>query len=273
MSGVSPLTAIVMAGDRRIQDPVALAAGVPAKALAPVAGVPMVLRVLQVLAEARSIGDRIVCGPGWPAVESNRELHGMISTGQVRWVEPGATPSVSASVALQTIPEDLPVLVTTADHALLTAQTVEYFCSNARARACDVAVGLVSYDLVARAFPDTRRTVTRLRDGGVCGCNLYLFLTARGRALAAFWRRVEQQRKSPIGLIRTLGWGSVLSYLLGRLSLGDGLARLSSRVNISIEAVMLPFPEAALDVDKVGDWELAQRLAGAPRAGPRVTPS
>ena len=197
----------------------------------------------------------------------------MISTGQVRWVEPGATPSVSASTAMQTVPEHHPVLVTTADHALLTSQTVEYFCSKARARACDVVVGLVSYDLVAGAYPDTRRTVTRLRDGGVCGCNLYLFLTARGRTLAAFWRRVEQQRKNPIGLVGTLGWRSVLSYLMGRLSLNDGLAHLSSRVNISIEAVMLPFPEAALDVDKVGDWELAQRLAEAPRTGPRVTPS
>ncbi len=270
MSVVTPMTAIVLAGDRRIEDPVALAAGVPAKALAPVAGVPMVLRVLQALAEAQDIGDRLLCGPVWSAVESHPELHGLISTGQVRWSEPGATPSVSASVAMQTIPEQHPVLVTTADHALLSAQTVDYFCSHARAQACDVAVGLVSYDLVARAYPDTKRTVTRLRDGGVCGCNLYAFLTARGRALAAFWRRVEQQRKNPIALIRTLGWGAVLSYVLGRLSLGDGLARLSNRVNISIEAVMLPFPEAALDVDKVGDWELAQRLAGAPRPDPRI---
>lgn len=273
MSVASPMTALVMAGDRRGSDPVAVAAAVPAKALAPVAGVPMVLRVLRALAEAPSIGDRIVCGPAWPAVVSNSELHRMISAGEVRWVEPGATPSASASAAMQTIPEDRPLLVTTADHALLSARIVEYFVSRARARACDVAVGLVSYDLVAGAYPDTKRTVTRLRDGGVCGCNLYVFLTARGRALAAFWRRVEQQRKNPIALIGTLGWRSVLSYLFGRLSLNDGLARLSSRVKISIEAVMLPFPEAAVDVDKVGDWELAQRLAGGARPGDPVTPS
>ncbi len=272
MSILPPMTAIVLAGDRREQDPVAQAAGVPAKALAPVAGVPMVLRVLGALAEARGIGDRILCGPAWPAVESHRELRDMIATGRVRWVEPGATPSASASAAMQTVPAEHPVLVTTADHALLSPQTVEYFCSNARSRACDVVVGLASYDLVAEAYPGMRRTVVRLRDGGVCGCNLYVFLTARGRALAAFWRRVEQQRKNPVGLIATLGWGSVLAYLLGRLSLGDGLARLSGRVNLSIEAVMLPFPEATLDVDKVSDWELAQRLAGAPRLEPRVTP-
>lgn len=273
MSGASPMTAIVMAGDRRPQDPVARAAGVPAKALAPVAGVPMVLRVLEALAQAKGVGDRIVCGPAWHAVESHPGLHEMISTGQVRWIKPGDSPAASASAAMQAVPAEHPVLVTTADHALLTAHVVDHFCSNARERACDVVVGLVSYDLVSAAYPDMRRTVTRLRDGGVCGCNLYVFLTARGRALAEFWRRVERQRKNPIGLIAMLGWGSVLSYLLGRLSLGDGLARLSSRLEISIEAVMLPFPEAALDVDKVGDWELAQRLARAARPDPRLTPS
>lgn len=273
MSAVSPITAIVLAGDRRMVDPVARAAGVPAKALAPVAGVPMVLRVLRALAEARCIGDRVLCGPAWPAVESNQELRDVIASGQVRWVEPGATPSASASAAMQTVPEGRPVLVTTADHALLSANMVEYVCSKACGRACDVVVGLVPYDVVAKAYPDMKRTVVRLRDGGVCGCNLYVFLTARGRALAAFWHRVERQRKNPVRLIGTLGWGSVLSYLLGRLRLGDGLARLSTRLQISIEAVMLPFPEAALDVDKVGDWELAQRVAGGAGPGPRVMPS
>ena len=42
-----PFTAIVLAGDRVPGDPVARAAGVPCKALAPVGGVPMVLRVLR----------------------------------------------------------------------------------------------------------------------------------------------------------------------------------------------------------------------------------
>ncbi len=264
MSGGLPFTAIVLAGDRSSQDPVARAAGVPSKVLAPVGGVPMVLRVLSALAHAQGIGDRVLCGPAWPAVESNHELHALVSSGQVTWVEPVETPSVSAYAAMQSLPEETPVLVTTADNALLSPRALDYFVSEARARDCDVVVGLVSHDLLASAFPGMRRTVVKLRDGGVCGCNLYVFLTARGRALAAFWRRVERQRKNPIGLIGALGWRSVLSYLLGHLSLRDGLARLSGRLSISIEAVMLPFPEAALDVDKVDDWELAQRLARTP---------
>ena len=51
-------------------------------------------------------------------------------------------------------------------------------------------------------------------------------------------------------------------YLTGQLSLGEGLARISRRMGLSVEAVMLPFPEAALDVDTASDWTLVQTIAG-----------
>ena len=127
---------------------------------------------------------------------------------------------------------------------------------------CDLVVALARYELVASAYPGVRRTALRLRDGGYCGCNLFAFLTPPARAAAAFWRRVEHQRKQPLRLITTLGWIAVFRYLTGQLSLGEGLARLSRRMGLSVEVVMLPFPEAALDVDTASDWTLVQTIAG-----------
>ena len=262
MSSSSPFTAIVLAADRMPDDPVARAAGVSCKALAPIWGIPMVLRVLGALSEAQNIENRILCGPAWHAVETHKELHDLIASGQVKWVEAQATPSSSAYAVMQSLPLEQPVLLVTADHALLSAQLIDYFCSEARSRNCDVAVGFAAYDLVASAYPDMKRTVMKFGDSRVCGCNLYAFLSARGRSAAAFWRQVEALRKKPIKLISALGWIPVFRYLLGRFTLREALSRLSRRLDLSIEAVMLPFPEAALDVDKVSDWELAQRIAG-----------
>lgn len=129
-------------------------------------------------------------------------------------------------------------------------------------RDADVVVGLAAYDLVAAAYPEMRRTVIRFRDGGVCGCNLYAFLTARGRSLIKFWGQVEGLRKKPIQLISQLGWIPALGFFFGWLSLRQAIARLSQRLDLSIDVVMLPFPEAALDVDTVNDWKLAERIAG-----------
>ena len=56
-------SAVVLAADRTVPDPVAQAAGVSCKALAPVGGTPMVIRVLDALAAARTVGACVLCGP------------------------------------------------------------------------------------------------------------------------------------------------------------------------------------------------------------------
>jgi GTP:adenosylcobinamide-phosphate guanylyltransferase len=251
---------VILAGDRELNDPLAQAAGVSCKALTPVAGRPMVLRVLGALAEAREVGTRILCGPAKASVSQNAELSELVNSGQVQWLAPQATPSLSAFTVLQSLPQDVPVLLTTADHALLTSEMVNHFCAEARNSGCDVLAGVASYDLISAAFPDTLRTVTKLKDGGFCGCNLFAFLTPRSRLAADFWRQVESERKKPLRVVKVLGWSAVLRYLVGQLTLKYALAQLSRRMNLKVGVVEMPFAEAAVDVDKVDDWLLVESI-------------
>ena len=255
-----PFTVVILAGDREMNDPVAQAAGVSCKALTPVSGRPMVLRVLDALAEACEVGTRILCGPAKSSVEQNTELNDLVSSDQVQWVSPQATPSSSAFTVLQSLPEDVPVLLTTADHALLSSEMVDHFCAEARNSGCDVLAGVASYDLISAAFPDTLRTVTKLKDGGFCGCNLFAFLTPRARLAADFWRQVENERKKPLRVVKVLGWSAVLRYLVGQLTLEYALSQLSRRMSLKVGAVEMPFAEAAVDVDKVDDWLLVESI-------------
>jgi len=61
-------------------------------------------------------------------------------------------------------------------------------------------------------------------------------------------------------VIGILGWWPVFKYLLGRLSLQEALARISGRFKMKIGVVILPFPEAAVDVDSENDWQLVQQI-------------
>lgn len=258
-----PFSVVVLAADREMDDPVARAANVSCKALTPVSGRPMVLRVLDALKAAREVGTLILAGPAVTSIEQNTELKELIHSGQVQWFAPQATPSSSAFSILQSIPEDVPVLVTTADHALLTAEMIDHFCAEVRTSGCDVLAGVARHDLVAKAFPGTRRTVTKLKDGGFCGCNMFAFMTPRARLAANFWRQVESERKKPLRVVKVLGWSAVLRYLFGRLTLGYALDQLSQRMNLKAGVVEMPYAEAAVDVDKVADRVLVETILAA----------
>jgi CTP:molybdopterin cytidylyltransferase MocA len=61
-------------------------------------------------------------------------------------------------------------------------------------------------------------------------------------------------------MIGALGWWTVLQYLMGRFSLAEGLQKLSDKMQIRIGAVLIPFPEAAVDIDTADDWHFVQQL-------------
>ena len=253
-------TAIVLAADRGPNDPVAAAAGVPCKSLVPIDGIPMLFRVVNALGASGKIGAINLCGPPESIVNQRSDLADLISNGTVNWHENQATPSTSAFHVLRRLPKEEPVLLTTADHALLDAGIVNHFCSEAKATGCDVVAGIARHEIVVKAYPETRRTATRLADGAYCGCNLFAFLTPRARQAAEFWRQVEAQRKNPLRVIRVLGWTSVIRYLTGSLTLQEALDRISERLGFKAGAVIMPFAEAAVDVDTVNDRDLVEQI-------------
>ncbi|MCP4626963.1 MAG: NTP transferase domain-containing protein [bacterium] len=253
-------TALVLAADRGPDDPVARSAGAPCKSLTPVAGIPMVFRVINALETTSEVGTITLCGPPEPIVNQTLDLADLIAAGNVKWYANQATPSTSAYHVLQQLPQEVPVLLTTADHALLNARIVDHFCRHARDTGCDVVAGIARHEVVAAAYPQTKRTATRLAEGAYCGCNLFAFLTPRARLAANFWRQVESQRKNPLRVIKILGWAAVLRFVMGRLTLPEALDRLSHRLGFKAGAVIMPFAEAAVDVDSVSDLKLVERI-------------
>ncbi len=257
----TPFTAIVLAADRGHPDPVAQAAGASCKAMSPVAGVPMLARVLAALRAAESVDRTILCGPPRTVIDKDLRLQQILDTDGLQWLPNRPSPSTSAAAALETVGADTPVLVTTADHALLSPVMVDHFCSQARLASADVLVALAAYKAIMQAYPGMRRTATRFQDGPFCSCNLFAVLNARGRRAVEFWRQVENDRKKPWKMVHKLGWYVVLRYLLGRLPLAEGLNRASRLLGARAGSVLMPFPEAAVDVDTPDDWRSVDAIA------------
>jgi len=54
----------------------------------------------------------------------------------------------------------------------------------------------------------------------------------------------------------------VMRYLSGGITLAGAMDRVSRRLGFKAGAVILPFPEAAIDVDTVRDLNTVRRIAG-----------
>jgi GTP:adenosylcobinamide-phosphate guanylyltransferase len=252
----------VLAGSRGGIDPVAQEAGVPLKAFAEVGNRSMILRVVDALAASHSVADISISGLPAEGL-SGTDIGVALEAHDTRQLDSRDTPSRSVAAAFQSIPPVRPVLVTTADHALLTSRIVDDFVARAYKTNADVVIGLTRFEAVLSVAPESRRTVMRFRDGDYCGCNLFAFLTPAARDAVSFWRRVEKNRKRPLRVARELGAWTLLRYVLRRLTLAQAMDRLSVLCGARVTAALLPFGVAAIDVDKPDDLILAQRLAAA----------
>ncbi|MCS7267329.1 MAG: NTP transferase domain-containing protein [Geminicoccaceae bacterium] len=259
MSGTATITAVVLAGSRSGEaDPVARAARVYAKCLAPVAGRPMLVHVLDSLlavAEIREV--LLVADPGLD-LERSACLARAFASGRIGRRAPAASPAASIEAILEE--EDRPLLVTTADHPLLSPAIVRGFLAAARGLEADLVAAVAPAEAVRAVAPGTRRTWWRFRDGRFSGANLFWLRGAAARPALAFWRRVERERKRPWRIVRMFGAGELLLHLSGALALAQAAARASRRLGCRIAVVPIAAGEAAIDVDTPADLALVEAI-------------
>ena len=113
--------ALVLAGRRGGEDPVARHCGVAYKCLAPAGGVPMLARVVAALAASPGV-ERI-----FVVLEDISILEGLSLASHPRRAAERADAEPERPAALDEVEAGLPMLVTTADHPLLSVAIVEHF--------------------------------------------------------------------------------------------------------------------------------------------------
>jgi len=251
-------TALVLAGQRPDVDPVAAHFGLEAKALIPVAGKPMLSRVLHALAAAPEIARIIVLAQNAPALLGDPALAWTASDPRIEGRISGRTISGSVLAAVSDPAIGLPVLVTTADNVMLTPATVAEFI--AAAGTSDVSVAMVERTRLEAAVGPNRRTWLTFRDGAFTGANLFALTAPAAANALRFWETVEQDRKSVLRLASHFGLVLMMQLLARRLTLQGALRAAGAKLGASAAAVLLSDGRMGVDVDKVEDHALAEKL-------------
>ena len=243
--------ALVLAGSRGGVEPVAAYAGVTHKALIELQGQTLLARVVGALQAAGAA--RIAVISSHPDVRAEIERLG------VEALDEAAGPSLSVRAGAATL--GAPLLVTTADHALLEAAWVRRFLDDVPA-GVDVAALVAARATVEAAAPGAKRTWLKLADGDWSGCNLFYLANDRAMGVVDLWRRVEAERKRPWRMAQILGPGMLLRHVAGRLTLKAAAERLGRLAGVTAAIVESPFGLASVDVDKAADLDLVRGIVG-----------
>lgn len=248
------IKALVLAGARASGDPLCDSEGVDSKAVIDISGAPMLSHVMSALAQAG------VERPIW--LLGGREDGLRMATGGIDFTmvaASGAGPASSLAAALKG-PVETPLLVTTADHPLLTSEMIAHFLSGARDNGADISVGFARRSTIEAAFPETRRTYLPLGEKDLSGCNLFYLANPQALSVLEFWGSVERHRKHPWRIARRMGLRFLLRLLRHRSSTDKVFDLLSERLGARIRPVILPFAEAAVDVDTRADLDMVRDI-------------
>lgn len=241
---------IVLAGSRDgARDPLAQLGGVAHKTLLPVAGIPMLSRVLRALQATPDLGQVYV------SIETPEAITPLL--GNARTLPTASGPSGSVALALERL--GAPLLVTTADHPLLTPEWIEAFRADIP-EGCDLAVGIATRETIERDVPGTQRTYIRLRDIQFSGCNLFWLGTSRAANVVALWQKLERDRKRPLRMASILGPGILLRAITRTLTRAALYRRIEKLTGAQVRLVTIDDGRAAVDVDKSTDLALVERL-------------
>jgi GTP:adenosylcobinamide-phosphate guanylyltransferase len=250
---MSGWTALLLAGSRPGTDPFAQAHGTDLKALIPVDGTPMVARPVKALLAAPAIERVRVLAQQPDRIGAVLPSDGRLS------VEPsGATIAATLAAIFADPSTRYPLLVTTADHALLSPAMIADFCT--KADGADLAIGLVERAALTDRLPQSQRTWLKFRGGAYSGANLFAFGSAKAASAVDLWRSVEQDRKKGWRMIASLGPFALLGATLRLRTLDQTLASVGRRLGLTIRKVELADPLAAVDVDKPADHELVTAI-------------
>ncbi len=259
-------SAIVLAGKRDGRlDPLAANAGVSHKCLVPVAGKPMLLRVLEALDASPGI-DKIVVSIDAPDVIA--PLIRQVGSGRIT-VERSA-PNLVDSVFGAAAASTAPFLVTTADNVNLTPASVAEIL--AASKGVDAAVAFARREQVIAAHPDGQRRFYRFRCGEYSNCNTYVIGSREALKAAEVFRGGGQFAKFPMRIVKAFGLLNLIRFRYGLASLNGAFRGFSRRFGLGIQPIVVSDGALAIDVDNERTLHVAETILGERESALRETP-
>lgn len=226
---------------------------VETKALIEIEGRPMIEYVLDALRNCPQVRKIVVVVPSEKAFGSWTEKADAVEV---------ATGTITENffAGLRKIDGSGLVLAVTADLPLLTPEAISDFLARCSQRDAEIYYPVMAKEEIEKKFPETTRTYALLKEGHFTGGNIGLLdreTILRNRELL---EKFYDLRKSPLKLALAIGPITIIKFLLHRLTISEAEKKFSGLIKARGIAIITPYVEIGIDVDKDSDLELVSRL-------------
>lgn len=263
---VAKVTALVMAGKRSgTLDPLAARAGVSQKSVVPVHGKPMIEHVTEALAACERIGEIRIVAHDRDEIAAIPSIARLLASGRLVFRD-GAFNLVD-SVFSGADDARFPLLITTSDNCLVTAEGYAEFVDKCLAADAGAAAALARKEDVMAADPEGQKKFYEFSDGGYSNCNTYWIGSESALSAAEILRSGGQFVKYPGRIAKAFGLLNLIRFYFGWGDKETLFAQISRRFGYRLVPVVLSNGEFAIDVDEPRSFAITEKLLARREAG------
>jgi GTP:adenosylcobinamide-phosphate guanylyltransferase len=247
------MNAIVTAGGIPLpEDPLYPYTEGRSKAMLDIAGKPMIQWVLDALSASQKVEAVILIGMSEKAgVTCTKPIHYLSNQGRML-----ANIVTGVQKSLELNPESQHVLIVSSDIPALTGEMIDWLVSQVEADLADLHYGVVPREVMDKRYPNSKRTWTHLKDMDVCGADINAAHVSMATEHLETWEALIGNRKSPLKQASIIGFGTLFLLLTRQLTLEEAVHRACASIGIRGKAIVWPWAEAGMDVDKPHQLEI-----------------
>jgi len=173
--------------------------------------------------------------------------------------------------------QEFPLFIPTADHCLLTPETIAEIGSEAARLGAGAGVALARREDVLAVHPEGQRRFYEFSDVAVSNCNAYWIGDRAALRAAEAFRGGGQFVKKPIRVMQAFGLINLLRFRFGLGPIHHIFQRISRHLNVDIAPLLVSNGATAIDVDNERSLRVTEALmkrldAVSPRPSCRGTP-
>jgi GTP:adenosylcobinamide-phosphate guanylyltransferase len=225
------------------------------KALLEIGGKPMVQWVLDALCGSEKIEQIVMVG-----LDSDI---GLACSKPITYIPNQGGMLDNVRIAIDKVVELNPqaelILLVSSDIPAMTTEMVDWAIDTALETEHDMYYNIISKEDMEARFPESKRSFIKFKDAVVCGGDMNIVRASAASGNDELWNKLIASRKNAFKQAALFGFSTLLLVLTRRLSIHDAAPRISKQIGIRGRAVLCPYPELGMDVDKPYQFEILRK--------------